>query len=90
MKILGTALSNTGSLNIYPNPTNGILYVEMKNFSTSEYYLKVVDLLGNVVHQSRVSTVNSQINLQDLSNGIYNVLIGNDDKTLERKIVILK
>jgi Secretion system C-terminal sorting domain len=75
-------------INIYPNPTTGIITFETdKNDIES---IKVYDILGKLVHSTSISNINFQekieIDLSSLSNGIYQVRIGFKDGIVTKKI----
>ena len=72
-------------LNIYPNPTNGILNIELEHNGT--YFVQVNDILGKVITERNISS-NTTINLQGLEKGVYFVTISNDEKTNTTKVII--
>ena len=72
-------------LNIYPNPTNGILNIELDH--TGEYLVQVNDILGKVVAEQNISS-NVSLNLQSLEKGVYFVTISNNEKINTTKIII--
>ncbi len=67
---------STSDIKIYPNPTNGILNVSLKDADKSST-LKIVNSVGQVVFQTLVSKDNSQINIQHLTAGLYFVQLNN-------------
>jgi hypothetical protein len=52
-------------LTVYPNPTDGIVHVEIPNQTIQR--IKVYDLQGQIVKES----TESQLNLTKVRNGIY-------------------
>ncbi|MBL7910972.1 MAG: T9SS type A sorting domain-containing protein [Bacteroidia bacterium] len=57
------------SLNIYPNPTNEFINIDLGNFSeTKKYDLKIINLLGQNVIEDKIE---NKINISTLKNGIY-------------------
>jgi hypothetical protein len=90
--ITGSAISDIISLeegiaglNIYPNPTNGIINIELDHSET--YLVQINDILGKVINEQTINT-NTSINLQSLEKGVYFVTISNDEKTNTTKIII--
>ena len=57
---------------VYPNPTNGLLFVLSKN--AQEY--RITNLLGQTVKSGFITSDNHQINLCDLNQGFYFITIG--------------
>jgi hypothetical protein len=66
---------------LFPNPVNDVLHV--KNHSNIEH-LTILDLNGRVVYQS--SDVNSQINMDRLTNGVYvvNMVLKTNQMTTQK------
>lgn len=62
------------NITIYPNPTNGILYLETK--IPMESYI-ISDMLGKQIHRSNFSTtsLHSSIDLSDFASGIYSITL---------------
>ena len=88
---LGTGISkyqNDNTINVYPNPTNGKLYI--RGLKSNIQTLDVYDMLGSKVY----STANLQhqllneIDLSALQKGIYFMNIYDGDKTYTKKIVL--
>ncbi|MBL7771581.1 MAG: fibronectin type III domain-containing protein [Chitinophagaceae bacterium] len=78
------AISN--NINIYPNPTQNELNVDLTVTEFTNVVLKLVDMSGRVVKQIQTEAVegvnNITLNLGDLSNGIYSLqVISNDQLT---------
>ncbi len=81
---------DTDDIFVYPNPVQGsFLYTESdKNYG--EVQLKIVDVLGRVV-DSRSMSINKGINTIDVANiveGYYNIIIGTKDKKFLRKAFV--
>lgn len=74
--------ANNG-LNIYPNPSSGIVKIEWTGNKSAS--LQVLNILGEVVVQQSIST---EIDLSGQSKGIYFVRITDGEKNYDRKIVI--
>ena len=58
---------------VYPNPTNGIIYVLSDNYG--EY--RITNLMGQTMIIGTISSENQQIDISSLSEGIYFITIGN-------------
>ena len=54
----------SGKVSIYPNPSSGIVNLDMIGVSPDEYSIKLINILGEVVYSTSIKT-----------NGIYNNVI---------------
>lgn len=72
-----------------PNPTNGTLYVEMKNLHQEKYTVQIIDLYGKVVFEQIVESQNEQemlnVDMSKFENGMYMVRVsdGNDNALIK-------
>jgi hypothetical protein len=80
---VATEVSND-ALNIYPNPTQDELNVDLTVTQFSNVVVKLVDMSGRVVKQVQTSAVegvnNITLSLGDLSNGVYSLQIFSNDE----------
>ncbi len=84
VKVGDTAINENGinHVAIYPNPTSGILYVELDtNFDATIYNYQ-----GQVV--MRTSNNNGQIDMSGLASGVYFVQIKTDKNIMVKKVVV--
>ena len=72
------------SFNLYPNPTNGLLNIEI-NENSSINKVMITDFFGKIVFNQ--SKFQSQIDVSDLSNGMYFIQLFSDNNTFVRKFV---
>lgn len=70
----------TGSLNIYPNPTNGQIKIELN----SPADIEIVDIKGNTIIQKHFDAGMANLNLQGIDRGVY--FVKNNDIT--EKIIV--
>ncbi|MHB8259903.1 MAG: T9SS type A sorting domain-containing protein [Bacteroidia bacterium] len=80
---------NSNQITIYPNPANGIINVKlgiMNETATIEIY----NTIGECVHRQIVKSSNSQIDVSDLSEGVYNISLQSKEGTINKRIVIVK
>lgn len=54
---------------IYPNPTNGTLYLNLTSGSSGE--LSILDIKGSVLHKGRINAGQNEIDVHHFSQGIY-------------------
>lgn len=71
------------SFSIYPNPFTDKITLKLKKLKPSE--LKVYDVNGKLIKEFSVFN-NDEINLSELSKGIYFICIDNDKSTTEKLI----
>lgn len=57
----------TGSLNVYPNPTNGQIRIELDSPTTIE----VIDIKGNTILYKQFDAGITNLDLQGIDNGVY-------------------
>jgi hypothetical protein len=73
-------------IEIFPNPTNGILHIGIPNNRSSVFTL--YDSKGQeVMHRHLAQSLNS-FDLSDLRKGLYSVMLKFDNKAFKRLIVI--
>ena len=73
------------SLNIYPNPSNGIINIELDN--QDSFTIQVNDIVGKLITQKEINS-NTTLDLKSLDTGIYFVNIYNDKESKVAKIII--
>ena len=76
-------------VNIYPNPATNSLQVLLAGNSINSTIV-ITDMLGNTVKQ--VAGINNQvsINVADLAEDVYNILIQNTESRVNKKVVIVR
>ena len=82
--ITGMDDNKTADINVYPNPTTGI--VNIANAGAMD--ITVYDMTGNQVLKTEKNT--TQIDLSDLSNGVYFLKFNNQTEAFTKKFVLLK
>ena len=78
---------------IYPIPAKDLIILEFNSDKTDTYNILIVDQLGKPVFQSIANfdgTNTNQLNIQDLSSGLYFVNIKNSSINITKKIVVVK
>ena len=80
-------------IRVYPNPSNGILYLEGSLDQQKTGMIQLFDLRGQMVLKKAFSSSGSfreSLQVQHLSSGSYLVVVRGDDGTiLQRKQVII-
>ncbi len=67
------------SISIYPNPAQDYFFVKIDAPSKSNYEITIVDIMGRVVANDVIScnsdSFEKKYNKENLSNGLYNIII---------------
>ena len=73
-------------INIFPNPSNGIIHLNEDFASNNEFEIIVSNSLGKIIFEEMNSKV---IDLSNFCNGIYYITVKTEDKTMVNKKIIL-
>jgi hypothetical protein len=80
------------SVNIYPNPSNGMFSVGINSASNAAFQLRIIDLTGRTVFEleGQFSSGDNKVNLNlgDLSKGIYMISIQKEEETVTKKLFV--
>ena len=87
-------LTSLNKFMVFPNPSNEIATIAFMGLQDNDIYVKLVNLLGEVVlHESFTSSSildNFNIDVSSFSNGVYNVVITSNDKISTQQLQILR
>lgn len=88
---IGNTVSN---LSIYPNPSNRILNVNYSMNISGQIRISIMDELGQIVYDNtetkNAGNYKEQLNLENLSSGIYTLRMLTDGGSTVKKLVIMK
>ncbi|MCX6252053.1 MAG: T9SS type A sorting domain-containing protein [Bacteroidetes bacterium] len=88
------ALGKDGTVSVHPNPNNGLFTLDISTKDLQILDLKVVNNLGSPVYELkdlRVQGSSSKtIDLRNSPNGVYSILLYNNNTHILKKIVINK
>lgn len=91
---IGEEAFDASNINIYPNPSNGKLHIDIAGDDAAEVSIHIMDLLGQVHMQEKVifgiGSNNSSFDLSNLSNGIYIVRLIKGNQSYSSKITLHK
>jgi hypothetical protein len=94
-----TAINSTNqeatSVDIFPNPSNGLVTINLNLPESEKVQISIYDATGNFVKQiinNRFNAGNNsmQISLEDLPGGIYNCEVIAKDQVINKKLSLLK
>jgi hypothetical protein len=74
----------TGTVNVYPNPTSGMLYITTAG---DKNVLTMFDVLGNVVYTIQTTSTLTEIDMKNVINGVYLLKIENATSTSTIRVV---
>jgi hypothetical protein len=73
---------------VFPNPTNGILNIDLEILNEGKAMIQILNSLGEVLNTEHVSIQNPTLNIEQLPNGIYFLKItGNNNTNITKKII---
>ncbi len=81
---LGVSEFDSSAFAIYPNPANERLNISLTGIDLSQYRVAITDMLGRQVLEAKMDIDNS-INVNNLSEGIYNLSILDNNKIIANK-----
>jgi hypothetical protein len=77
--------NTTIDFDLYPNPTKDIIYIKSNNWITKSAV--IFDHLGREIMKFTFQNESKEIDLRDLSNGIYHIVVREGEERVCRKIV---
>jgi hypothetical protein len=81
------SLTDAATVTVYPNPTNGQLYVSYPGNDQPSYML--VDASGRMLLNG-VLPATGNLNLAELATGIYQLILTTEDEQFREQIIITK
>jgi len=81
-------LVNNILFNLYPNPALDIVTLNIDNTNNEDLALNIYNIMGVLVKSEMLKQSQRQINIRDLSNGIYMITIKSKNLTEKQKLII--
>lgn len=87
---IGIPMLKVEDLKIYPNPSNGVFYIEFDNPRNETCQVKVYDIMGSVIYNKQLkgSSVKDNINISEKAKGIYFMSVELDSGSVSKRIII--
>lgn len=75
--------------NLFPNPTKGIITLEIRSFSIENLTYKIFDARGKLIYESQIYSCSTNINMNELASDIYilDIYKNNSDRIQSFKII---
>ncbi|RLD65937.1 MAG: hypothetical protein DRI84_05860 [Bacteroidetes bacterium] len=85
-------VNQLSGIKLFPNPTTESIKIEFKTIQNQETQWKIQDLKGVMLKGGKIpiNSLSENINIQDLSSGIYIITFQNKNNVFTKKIVIAK
>ena len=74
-------------IQIYPNPTNDIVNIQLQNLPENKSDIYVYDFSGKLILNSSFSDDNTSIDLSNYSTGVYFIKIVTENQIINKKII---
>lgn len=84
---LGLVEINNELLNVYPNPTTGVLTIDLSGFSTINS-IEIIDLNGRIIETKTVNAESVTTDLSALKNGFFFVKVNTVKGSVLRRIAL--
>ncbi|MHB8261928.1 MAG: T9SS type A sorting domain-containing protein [Bacteroidia bacterium] len=83
--------TTTNEVNIYPNPASQLLNLKISKFDNGNTNsVEIYNIIGECVHRQIVKSSNSQIDISDLSEGVYNLSLISNEGVVNKRVVITR
>ncbi len=80
-------LNSASGIEMYPNPTTGVLNVKCESLTNNEY-VTITNALGQVILNEKLTTIISKINTLNLENGVYFIQVYSGNKVLSNQKIV--
>lgn len=79
------------SVNIYPNPTDNMLYLDINGSEEANYAYKIFDINGKLIqakHLGQATSIIEDVSVREMENGIYFLQVMNGKSTSYKKFSV--
>jgi hypothetical protein len=88
--IVNVNVSLDEEIKIYPNPANGVINIQIDNGSQLPISVEIMNVVGELISKSDITSDISTINLNEYTEGIYFLRFNFFDKNVIQKIILEK
>lgn len=82
-------INNNNSFTISPNPSSSIFTLQSTTQLFSNSTFTITSILGKKIHEQKIVSEKTEINLSNHPKGIYFVKVIQDGKTEDKKIILM-
>ena len=82
----GIEVNKENIFNVYPNPTNGLITIEIED--ALKYELLIFNVLGQSVYTNLISGINNNIDLSHLDKGVYTIELKEGNDVYSEKVIL--
>lgn len=83
---------NTASLNAYPNPTSGLLYVDFTSVASGKFNITITDMAGRTIMSQSGTSVEgangTNVDMSNLAKGMYMLQLQQNNETRLVKVSV--
>lgn len=77
------------SFNVYPNPAQNFIKVQLSSDNRSASTIEIINVNGTSVKKERITGTTTSVNLNGLAAGVYYIQVKNGDNVYRQKVVKL-
>ncbi|QHL88566.1 T9SS type A sorting domain-containing protein [Nibribacter ruber] len=92
VKVEAKAEAEARSVNVFPNPTNGVINISLEGFEGKKTELRILNVIGNIVYREVVPDPSSHfvksVDLDKLAKGLYYVKLDAEEYSEVRKVIL--
>ena len=89
---LSPALSKTGDIKVFPNPTRELAYLDLSDFAGQSGQLRIVNLMGQVVHLIHMDQVAEGVqvlNVERFRSGLYTIVFRTGEGVVKQEKLLI-
>lgn len=79
---------NNTLASVYPNTNNGVFTINTTLLDNTSY--QIIDMQGKIIHTGRITDKNTQVNLENVASGNYNLIINANGVSVKKNLVIIQ
>ena len=85
---LGVKETTISSLNLYPNPTSKVVYIELSEELSNHGILRLITAAGSIIKEMNINSPKMNLDVSGLSPGVYEAVLFSDNSVVRKKLVI--
>lgn len=86
---LADVLNNSINFEVYPNPSNGIFTLDLNLENGRTVDMQMINILGKTIYTKSSLNAKTQINLSNIENGAYIIILKEGDKIVGKKQILI-